>query len=374
VCALIALASILFGSFPAHAQTDSDYQQAHPRLAFRRIDVPGLRAKLRDGGADDAAYAAIRTSVTSIYPTATLSQLMNISYGMNVPLDCGLVAFVDDSANQAARDTGRHFTLALADSFAAGDDPFYTSIRLRCLCYGYDLCMDDATPAERVYVRGEIESYVDSLMVAFNFERWLHPPYVSNKTAMTGAALGIAAVCLADEEPPSWVNAAIARADTFVATWMRYHLDPDGTCFEGVQYGTWAMRHLAWYFEARRRYDGFDYSQRTDFRGLERWLAYEALPENGGVVNNLNDTSYLNHPIEYVLNGLARWNSGSAEWLWDECSALRIRRGRGRDRAATALRHRSVAPSTWAADCRARFWKRAGTGYFVRAGRAQRFR
>ena len=325
---------------------DSLYSALHPRLAFTRDEVPALRAKMADGGHDDEAYATIRALVAGNYPTSSLGQLMNIGYGQNLLLNLGLVSHLDGS--DAARQLGRHFTLALADSLAADDNTFFAPIRLRALCYGYDLCLDVATPSERARVRAEIESYVDSIMVAFNFERWLHPPYTSNITAMIGASLGIAAICLADEMSPGRVEAALARADRFVETWMQYHLDPGGTCFEGVQYGTWAMRHLAWYFEARRRYDGTDYSAHDGIRQIERWLAYEVLPEQGGAVNNLNDTAYLNHPIArhntYLEWALYRWNSGLAAWLWDRQLGAEdgYDWGELEDLPATALWHHPV--------------------------------
>ena len=357
----------------AQVDPDSLYRRVHPRLAFSRAEVRALRAKIHDGGADDRAYGTLRGYVTDVYPFESLSQMMNVGYGLGVPINAGLVAFLDDNAKQAARDTGLRFTLALADSFRADNDPFYTSIRLRCLCYGYDTCMDDATPQQRAYVRGEIESYVDSLMYAFNFERWLHPPYTSNKTAMTGAALGIAAICLADEMEPARVSAALARADTFVNTWIRYHLDPEGACFEGVQYGAWAMSHLAWYFEARRRYDGVDYSKRPDIRKIEQWLAYEALPEHGGVVNNLNDTSYLNHPLSrentYLEWAMARWKGGISAWVWDRMLGPDgYDAGKLQDHAATVLWHDAVAPVNPGTTLPpSMLWKKRGL-YYYRSG------
>jgi len=353
---------------------DSLYLHVHPRLAFTRAEIPALRSKLHDGGADDDAYATLRGDVTGDYATATFSDLMDITYGMNIPLDAGLVAYLDDTGGETARDVGRRFTLALADSFVADDDPFYTSIRLRALCYGYDLCLENASSAERASVRSEIESYVDSLMFAFNFERWLHPPYTSNKTAMTGAALGIAAICLADEMDPGRVTAALARADQFVETWIHYQLDRDGSCFEGIQYGGWAMRHLAWYFEARRRYDGVDYSQRDDIRRIERWLAYEVLPETGGTVNNLNETAYLNYPMSRFNTciewAMARRKSPLAAWLWDRLVGPVDGHDAGTDadRAATVLWHAPVSPVNPGRLLAPSFlWKERGL-YYYRSG------
>jgi len=155
---------------------------------------------------------------------------------------------------------------------------------------------------------------------------------------------------------------------------MRYHLDPDGACFEGVQYGAWAMRHLAWYFEARRRYNGDDYSQRPDIRRIEQWLAYEVLPERGGVVNNLNDTSYLNHPLSrlntYLEWAMTRWNSGLAAWLWDRSLGAEDGYDWGalEDHAATVLWHRPFPPVNPGSILpRSKLWEERGL-YYYRTG------
>ena len=298
------------------------YSAHHPRLVLTRSEIPALQQKLRDGGPDDDAYQFVRHQVLDEYPSSNLAQLLNVTFGMNFLLNMGLVAQLDPTDAAAARDLGREYTLALCDSLSADTNVFFSPVRLRALCFGYDMCMEDASESERAMVRAEIESYVDSLMFAFNYERWLHPPYASNITAMIGSSLGLAAVCLADEMEPARVRAALTRADYFIAIWMNYHLDPDGSCFEGVQYGTWAMRHLPWYFEARRRYDGKDYSRLTAIRRIENWIAYEVLPEPGGPVNNLNDTSYLNFPLTrhntYIDWALTRWSSGLAAWTWEQ--------------------------------------------------------
>ena len=184
-------------SVPARGASDPDslYFAAHPRLAFTRAEIPSLRQKLHDGGADDDAFAIIRGRVVSEYPYKTLDQLMATGYGLNVPLNLGFVSYFEEPPNEAARELARRFTLELADSLAADDNTFFASNRLRSLCDGYDLCMERATTDERARVRAEISSYVDTMMVATNFERWLYPPYTSNISAMIGSSLAIKSPC-----------------------------------------------------------------------------------------------------------------------------------------------------------------------------------
>jgi hypothetical protein len=348
----VPLAATVFGLEAVSAQTPSPsaYVSQHPRLAFTRDEIPALQQKVHDGGHDDEAYEYIRALVTVDYPRSSLGDLMGVTYGMNFLLNIGLVTHLDADADAraAARELGRSLTIALADSFAADDDEFYAPIRLRALCYGYDMCMETASEEERAFVREEIESYLDALMLEFNFERWLHPPYTSNITTMIGSSLGLAAICLAGEIEEVRVDAALARADSFLTTWMRHHLDPDGACFEGVQYGTWVMRHLPWYSEARRRFDGYDYSQMEAIRNMERWLAYEILPERGARVNNLNDTAYLNQPFSrhntFIDWALARWSSGLSAWTWERILGREdgFNWGQLADRASTALWYRPI--------------------------------
>ena len=358
---------------PATTDSDSLYCARHPRLLFSRGELPAWRTKVRDGGRDDVAYAFVHHLVDSLYPASPLRDLMNQTFGMHFLIGTGLVSHFDDPPDVAARELGRSLTIAVADSFAADDNTFYAPVRLRILCWGYDMCMDTATPAERAYVRAEIESYIDSLTLAFNYERWLHPPYVSNLSAMIGSSLGLAAICLSDEMEPWRVQAALARADTFVATWQRHQLDPGGAYKEGVQYGAWSMHHLAAYFFARKRYDGVDYSLDPAIRGIERWLAYELLPEPGGAVNNLNDTAYRNYPLarhnSYVDWAMTAWSSGLSAWLWERIlGEYGYDWGLNVDRAATILWWRPILPVSPAESLPATvLWRERGL-YYYRTG------
>ncbi len=355
------------------ADADSLYTALHPRLLFSRDQLPAMRARLHDGGADDLDYGYIHSLVDTLYPVTPLSDLMNQTFGIHFLLNIGLVSHLDDPPDAAALDLGRLLTIAVTDSFAPDDNVFYSPVRTRILSFGYDMCMDTATPAERALVRNEIEAYIDSVMTEHNYERWLHPPYVSNISAMIGSALGLAAICLSDELPAPKVAAALARADTFVAVWERHLLDPDGSCKEGVQYGAWSLNHLTYYFAARKRYDGTDYSLDPAIRAVERWLAYELLPEPGARVNNLNDTAYLNAPVTrhgtYVNWAMTAWSSGLAAWLWDRIFGTYGYDWKlNEDRASTVLWWRPIAQqSPNQLLPRAFLWKDRGL-YYYRTG------
>ncbi|MEE9271540.1 MAG: FlgD immunoglobulin-like domain containing protein [Candidatus Krumholzibacteria bacterium] len=338
------------GGFPA-AVTDSLYDAHHPRLLFNRTELPALHQKVRDGGADAAAYGFIRHLVDSVYPTRTELELLDPTFGIDLPLKLGLAAYLETPVDKAALALGRHMTLFIADNFEPDDDVFFSSIRLLELVFGYDMFFGDGPQAERTYIRRELIAYIDTMMTVFNYERWLHPPYVSNKTAMVGSALGLAAICLQHEISPDRVDAVIARADRFVDAWSLAHLDPQGAYDEGVMYAGWSMRHLAYYFWARKRYyDHYDYSDQRDIRSMEKWIAYEVLPLGGARVNNINEAAGLNFPLSrhhtYLDWAQHEWGSTLSAWLWDRLvgPVYGYEWGEDADKTATVLWNGNLAP------------------------------
>jgi hypothetical protein len=232
----------------------------------------------------------------------------------------------------------------------------------------------EADDSQRIFIRNEIESYIDTMMTAFNYERWLHRPYVSNLSAMIGSSLGLAAICLADEINPDKTAAAIARADQFVNTWLEFQVDPDGTYNEGAMYAGWSLRNLVYYFVARQRYDGRDYSVETGIRRMEEWIAFALLPTGRAVINNINDAAYSNYPLSrhhtYLDWAQTAWGSGLASWLWDRICGEELGHESGRlaDKAATVLWHRNLDPENPTLTLPAhRLWERRGL-YYCRTG------
>lgn len=362
ICIVLVLfsVSVAAGNPPAdrnHARapsviTDSIYNANHPRLLFDRSELPDLRRKVRDGGHDDAAYAYIRDAVDLICSTMTETQIMERTWWYNFVKFLGTVAFLEEVTDTAVLDMGRRMTLYIADNFDPDDDVYYSPLRARTLTFGYDMFFGDAPPSERAHVRDELKSYIDTMMTVFNYERWLHGPYISNKSAMIGSALGLAAVCLAGEIDPALIEAAIARADTFVGAWREAHLDPDGAYGEGALYAGWSMRHLAYYFWARKRhYDGYDFSCIDAIRNLEKWIAYSILPIGRAAVNNINDTAYRNFPLSrhhtYLDWAQGEWGSALSLWIWERLVGPLYGHESGllADKTATVLWCQSLSPA-----------------------------
>ena len=356
------------------SRDDSLYNSHHPRLLFTPQEIPALREKVRDGGRDEAAYAAIRDIVKSVYPTKTEVELFLDTWaGINIMQNLGLAAYLETPMDSEAIDFGRHMTLYLVDTDEPdATDVFFSSLRLRTLVFGYDMFFADAPESLRTVVRNEILVYVDTTMTVLRYKRWLHSPYVSNYNTVIGSALGLAALCLEGEMPHDWVQGTIARADEYVAVWAGAHLDPDGSYAEGAMYAGWSIRNLAYYFWARSRlYDHYDFSTLAGLRDLEKWLAFSTLPVGHAAVNNVNDSSYLGHGLSHYHTYLdwaeTAYGSGVSAWLWERIVGPDYGYDAGvlADKPATVLWHRGVSP----VNPRDRFpchflWRRQGLYYF----------
>ena len=340
-------------SRPVLAPGDSLYNANHPRLLFTPQELPALREKVRDGGRDDEAYAAILDIVRSVYPTKTEAELFLDTFAaINIMPNLGLAAYLETPIDSEAIDFGRHMTLYLVDT--AGPDTtdvFFSSLRLRTLVLGYDMFFADAPESLRTVVRNEILAYVDTTMTVLRYKRWLHSPYVSNYNTVIGSALGLAALCLEGEMPHDWVQETIERADEYVAVWAGAHLDPDGSYDEGPMYAGWSVRNLAYYFWARSRlYDRYDFSTLPGLRDLEKWLAFSTLPIGHAAVNNVNDSSYLGHGLSHYHTYLdwaeTAYGSGVSAWLWERIVGPDYGEDAGilADKPGTVLWHRGIAP------------------------------
>ncbi|MGD1048554.1 MAG: FlgD immunoglobulin-like domain containing protein [Candidatus Krumholzibacteriaceae bacterium] len=334
-------------------RADSLYNANHPRLLFTPQEIPALREKVRDGGRDDAAYAAIRDIVNSVYPTKTEAELFQDNFAaINIMPNLGLVAYLETPMDSEALAFGRYVTLYLVNTSGPdATDVFFSSLRLRTLVLGYDMFFADAPESLRTVVRNEILAYVDTTMTVLRYQKWLYSPYVSNYNTVIGSALGLAALCLEHEMPSDWVKTTIERADEYVATWAGAHLDPDGSYDEGAMYAGWSVRNLAYYFWARSRlYDHYDFSTLPGLRDLEKWLAFSTLPIGHAAVNNINDSSYLGHGLSYYHTYLdwaqTAYGSGVSAWLWERIVGPDYGYDGGvyADKPGTVLWHRGIPP------------------------------
>ncbi|HEU4930014.1 MAG TPA: hypothetical protein VFU38_09295, partial [Candidatus Krumholzibacteria bacterium] len=278
--AILALTlSLLAGASSTRADVDPDslYAVSHPSLLFDVGDLPGLKSRVQAGGPPAAAFTFIRNQYLNVYLSAPFDTLYGNDAGQEPVVNLGLAGYLVDPIDTNALVLGRDFTLWVARNYNVDSDAYYSALRLRTLVIGYDLFFSFATSAERAEIRAEVANYITMMTTNTNYDIWLLRPYVSNKSAMVSASLGMAAIAFAGEISPSLTADAFARSDALYDAWKTAHLE-DGCYREGAMYGLWSLRNLVYYFHARKRYDGTIYSNDWALREFERWLAYEVDP------------------------------------------------------------------------------------------------
>ncbi|MFQ5511918.1 MAG: FlgD immunoglobulin-like domain containing protein [Candidatus Krumholzibacteriia bacterium] len=350
--------------------TDSLYQAHHPRLLLTPDEIPALRLKLQDGGADDLQYLFILVVLEVVYKQATELELLDDDYGLEAFVNLGLTMYLPPSPDPASESIGKSLTQYVADNWAVGNDGYHSSLRLRALAMGYDMFFGNATEAERAQIRDEIRSYLDYMLNDINFDIWRHRPYLGNKSAMVAAALGLAAIVLDGETDAAIVTAGLQSADERFNIWLDHQVDKDGACMEGTLYGAWSLRNLIYYFHARLRYDGVNYANVPKLRKMEEWFAYELDPAGGGKVNNIQDCAttdlVLARHTTYFDWAQSAWNSPLSKYIWDHVAGpYGYNYGDKADKAGTILWSRGVPsanPRTLLPKCNV--WEERGLYYY----------
>jgi len=355
------------------ALTDAHYQLYHPKLLFNLGEVPALRAKVADGGVDDVAWAFISSQVDNVYGSVSIDSLLSNDFAMEPVQNLGAATWIPAVKNTAARDLGKAITLYIADNWDVDLDIYGSSLRLRSLVLGYDMFFDEATQQERERVRDEIAAYIQLVVTDFTYELWSHRPYVSNKTSMMAASLGLAAIGLSTDLDPAMTAGARARAQSFLNSWMDAHVESEGAYREGVLYGMWSLRQLIYWFHARKRYEGVNYAGHTSLRNIERWVAYEVAPVGGGSLNNIQDCTDFWKPLArhttYFDWAQQEWGSGLSAWLWNYAKGPDgYDHGDENDQLATVLFNTGAAPvNPGAVLPNSKVWESRGL-YYYRTG------
>ncbi len=366
----VAIAVAVVPGASAQVGEDYFYRALHPRLFFGASDLPAMRARVHDGGPEDDAYAFIRSQFDNVYASAPFDSLIRNDFAQEQITNIGLAGFFGADVDSFAMRIGRRLTLYIARTYDVDTDAYGSSLRLRALAIGYDLYFAVATPAERLEVQAEAESYLTYMTNNINYDIWMHPPYVSNKTAMVAAALGLGAIAFHDELDAAVVDPALARTDALFGAWRDAQIEGDGAYREGALYACWSLRNLVYYFEARLRFDGTDYTHNTSLVDMADWLVYELDPRGDARLNNIQDLTDYFRPLArhttYLEWALKHWASPVAAYLWDHAAGAYGRdMGDEADKAATVLWHRSVPvvnPATLLP--KSRLWPLRGLYYF----------
>ncbi len=334
-------------SRPAPAE---DLYVGHPKLLFTAADVAGLRAKVADGGADDATYAAMRTWAQGALAFPTTS-LLSYAEGISATGQMALVSQIETNGAAYAAKT-RQLVLEVARNRPSTNDEFASGLRLQVMALGYDLAFAGATPAERDEVRHAMRAALDFMPPRFNYYCQAYNPYCGNHGMTVGASMGLAVIALWDDVSPAGQDSlatALAFADPIIQKCLTDILPDDGAYREGVLYAGWILHVTAPYFEARRRFDGTDFAADPRFARLIEWLCYELAPDGGGRTNNLNDSPWSSRPL--ALHGTViewaqtRLGSPLAAYLHDHVlGSFGFDYGPPADRLATVLWWQPIAP------------------------------
>ena len=370
---VVLIAGPLVATAAGSAVSDSLYNAHHPRLLFTASELPALRAKVTDGGYDDDAYDLLRYLASSYYPSIAPSLLMSNDAGFNAIPNLGVAAHLESPPDTAAMHLGRDLIVYLADNSGVDNDEAGSGLRLRALALGYDMFFSHAPESLRTRVRDEIVDYAAYMTTGFTYQLFTWRPYLANHTAMFAGPLGLASICLRGEANTGLLDDAMAAADAAIDSLLTHQFDPGGAYKEGCLYGAWTLRQLCFYFDARKRYDGFDYSTHAKIRAAEEWFAYELLPEGWGKTNNLNDSPYTTTPLArhstYFDWAQTAWNSGLSAWIWEHTAGpYGIDFTSSADKAATALYNRGLVPvQPDSVLPRSRLWEDRGL-YYYRTG------
>ena len=354
----------------AIAAPDDGFAERHPRLLFSSSELPLWRGRVLTGGASGDAYAFIRARCFDEYVNEPLDSMIQDDAALEPMVNLALVSHFEASVDSELVNLGRALTLHIARTWDYTTDPYTTALRLRALSVGFDHFFVNASAAERDEIRTEAASYISYMTTNLNYDIWRHRPYVSNKTAMVSAALGLAGICFQDEVAATLTSQALAKADVFFQAWRDSHLASDGCYREGTLYVTWSLRHLIYYFAARKRFDGVDYALDPMIRAIERWVPYELDPRGGARVNNIQDQTDYYRPLArhttYWAWAQREWRSGIAAYMWDHSAGeFGTDMLDENDKASTVLWHDGIAPlNPGAALERSQVWPDRGLYYF----------
>ena len=87
--------------------TDELYNIQHPKLIFRKDELPAIRDRLLDGGHDTDAWNFIYNQVNTVYSTISLDSLLHNDFAMEPVQNLGAVTWIPVVRNVAARDLGK---------------------------------------------------------------------------------------------------------------------------------------------------------------------------------------------------------------------------------------------------------------------------
>ena len=338
------------------AQELPPHSQHHPRLFFSADEAGPLLAAIQADPARLEVWDEAR-NLAATYVLWSPDMLLSSYFGYRIIEELSLMSSLEEAPEDSLY--ARAVVDALiwqVDEYDTEPDPFLSvlgvALRLHNLAWGWDLACHAATPAERQAIADEMLRYMADLSTDWEFVRFQHNPYVSNKGITLGAMLRLAALAL-ERDLPVAPEIALAHeaADRYLAKGVDDLLTPGGVYREGLGYFAWAMRTLMPTWRAVDRLEGSPPWSDAQLQATLEAMAYQMMDEGGGLYLNRNDhnsTDFIVGRHHSILEFATRFGPDPdlARWLLRRSSGdLGHPLGHLNDPVATMLWHEAGGES-----------------------------
>lgn len=270
----------------------------HPRTLFNEMDIPYLKAKVRNGGEDQIAFnKIIQQADTYWINNPTYYVTASYDYGLKVIPQLGLAYWLSDDSNPNKNiylEKCQDALIYLANNYDpdsdGSDNPnrqTRTASRINTLALGYDLCFSTATSQEKTIILNEINTYI----LALNWV-WRHsqPGYLTERAARSGAGLAMAGMMLEGESfDDNLRQQAISLGTPVINNYLQYQFGSDGVGGEGPLYSSYTLTTAVPYIETTENYNGQKLWETFQLKGAADWLLYIITPRANGYTLKFND-------------------------------------------------------------------------------------
>ncbi len=336
----IALGLVLLAGI-ASAQDLPPHAQNHPRLFF---DAEGADL-LMDTIEAEPERADVWSDSQLLMPfvlTWPPEDLLESYFGYRYIEELSLMSSLEDEP--LASDHARAVIDAMLwqiDEYGVEPDDFLSvlgvALRLHNLVWAWDLACWAASEDERQLIADEMLLYMAALSTDWEFTRFQHNPYVSNKGISLGAMLLLAVISL-EADLPEAPEIALAReaADRYLEKGLGDLLTEGGCYREGLGYYVWSMRTLLPSWAAAERNEAGRPWSDAQLQAMLEAMSYQMMNEGGGLFLNRNDHnsrdfivsrhhSFLEFATSYGPDpDFARWlrrrSSGDLGFSWGHLS------------------------------------------------------
>ncbi len=294
---LIVSAMVLFDV--AAAQPLPPHEQHHPRLFF---DAAGAEDLLNTINADPRRAQVWTDSRVAADIAATLApdSLLSHYFGYRHVEKLSLLSSLEEDPEATIH------ARAVIDALLWQIDEYDTepgdflsvlavALRLHNLAWGWDLACWAASEAERRLIADEMLLYLTALSTEWEFTRYQHNPYVSNKGITLGAMLRLAILSLEPDLPDApEIAQARSAAELYLDKGLGDLLTEGGCYREGLGYFVWAMRTLLPSWAAAERNEAEQPWSDEQLQATLEALAYHMMDEGDGLYLNRNDHNSQN--------------------------------------------------------------------------------